>query len=217
MRPINSNALGDVWRSLGITGAGSQGTEFDDGVLQQNLTVNEMVRRSRTLAGSSGLFTLKLINEHAAAGDLTVDIDPYEPGEAFVNGVYPPSVPQGFDIWILDAVVTSSRVVAGDSFVITLGSSSSGIGKNDDGTTPSVGIDQIVYVAEGTVLRSTWNVATDILQHGNRHINRRIARHGLLTNAITFWSTATFVGATDHFCAIILGMFPVGMGQDGAY
>lgn len=99
MRPLESGALTELARVLGIT-AGQEQTDVDMAVLQTTLDVGPIVRRSRTIGLSEGIFSGRLANAHVAAATVTATVDPYAPGTVAAAG-FPKVVPVGFDMWLL--------------------------------------------------------------------------------------------------------------------
>jgi len=106
-KEIDSSALLAVNRILGIAGSrtGSQRTELEDGQLVQVLDTNPIIRRSRSLPGTSGIFMAVMENNHGAGATAEEsDLDPFTPG-ALSFAPYPSPVPEGFDFWIASAHV----------------------------------------------------------------------------------------------------------------
>lgn len=102
MRLIDSQALDKVSKALGVA-ASPQLPYLDDGVLQQVLDVTGLVRRARALGAAGGVFAGSIDTVHAAADTVNTTVDPYQltsPGAG-----YPSPVPDGYDVWLLDAQV----------------------------------------------------------------------------------------------------------------
>jgi len=212
---IDSDALGVLNRSLGLTGAGSQLTELEDGVVDQTLSVNEIARRGRTLADVQGLFYPTLRNEHTDAESISNAINPYAVGTTFAVAPYPPAVPAAFDLWLLGASVrhaggTASGFALG-TLSLTVGTFSAGFGRDDGGGLVLSGQPQRLAV---------WNaMATDGTSFGilatNRgtfqHIGLRLPRGG--GGSVLLWRTVSTV-TVDVDVVMVLGMFPAALGQD---
>ena len=205
---VDTDALGLVQRSLGLSGKGAQETEFLDGILDQTLDVGPLIRRGRTQADTGGLYTGALRNIHPGAGTLTSTMDPYD---AVVGAVepYPVPVPPEFDYWIIDAGVT--RVTGGGSLTASLlllsDSASQGWGIDDSGVAVAVNAVRPVAFWDSIVVQTIafalQNGASPLQQIGVR------LRRG---DRLRFSSTANSLSTYD--CVITMGLFPVAMGQD---
>ena len=212
---IDSDALGILNRALGLTGAGSQVTELTDGVVDQFIEIGQLARRGRTQADVQGIYTPTLRNEHTDAESISNSIDPYNVGGTVVVAPYPDPVPAQFDIWLLGAstrnVSGAAAGISNATLSIQVGTKSQGWGRVDDGTQ--------VLVAQPIRL-AYWNGwPTDGSTFGLRGTNRgphqrigvRLPRGGGGT-AILFRTVSTLTTTVD--CQIILGVFPVALGQD---
>lgn len=215
---IDSDALRIVNRSLGLTGAGSQLTELADGVVDQMLEVGQIARRGRALGPGGGLFYPTIRNEHTDAENIRTQVDPYRVGTTGLVAPYPDPVPEQFDVYLIGA---SIRAAAGTPSGMSLATISievptpaEGWGLTDSGVA--------VLVSEPIRL-AVWNAmaADGATSFGIRATNRgpheriglRLPR--LPAAVISFASVSTVTVSVD--CQMILGLFPVALGQDAVF
>ena len=207
---VNSQALSQVARALGLTGAGAGSTNFTDGVLDQVLSVNELVRRGMTLASSEGVFTAVLENAHGAANTLSTTVDPY----AVPVGVIPPypsPMPLDQEVWLLEAGVvrTSGSGTISADLHIDYPNSAQGWGVDDGGSGVVASPPRAVAFWDSVVTGLT----VFALQNGSnptQKIGERLRRNG----AVRFSSTSS--SAATYQCVLLLGVFPIGLGQDAS-
>ena len=213
VKKIDSQALGILNKSLGLTGAGSPLTELTDGVVDQVVSVNEIVRRGRTQAATGGLYTGVLRCDHTDAETISASIRPYNiPTGAIAP--WPVPVPPEFDIWLLGATCLRPSGGGGLTARLTLDWPIQGFGIDDSGAA--------VVVADPFTL-AHWNAALAIsgvfgmLAAGGgsgqsyKPLKMRLPRSPL--TQLTFASISTVTNITD--CQLMLGIFPVALGQDG--
>jgi len=218
VKRIDSDALGVLNRSLGLTGSGSQITELEDGHVDQALSVNEIARRGRTLADVQGLFFPTLRNLNTAAETITNAIDPYNVGTTVAVAPYPAAVPAQFDLYLLGASIRhATGTVSGftlGTLSLTVGTFSAGWGQSDNGS--QILVSQAIRLA-------VWNaMANDGTNFGILATNRgphqrsgiRLPRGGGGTT-LTFATVSSVTVGVD--CQMIIGMFPVALGQDGIF
>ena len=216
-KKLDSDALGDVNRALGLTGAGSPVTELNDGIVDQVLEVNQLARRGRTAAASSGIFTAIIQNEHAMAGMLSTQLDPFAVGSTARIAPYPDPLPLQFDLWLLSAGL---RRTAGAGTVIAAlfyqySAQQQGWGINDSGAQiiesppyPMISWDTMIAV------NTTAGRTAGVSNVGPGKIGVRLPRPpGASLASLRFVSTPT--EAATYQCQIVLGVFPIGLGQDG--
>lgn len=212
-KPIQSNALDGLYRSLGLSGGVAPGvTILDDGTVSQTLDIGQVVRRSRTPGVTAGWYYGVLENDHPAAGMVESTLDPYNAGAAAI-APFPAVISGalGLDFWLLSASV---RRVAGvgalDGGVLYLDAVGTqqawGI---DDSGVPSAGL-QDIPVARWTALDNTTGHAHGISGNGDAmvKIGLRVAQ----PSSIRFRSDAT--DAAMIRCVMVCGLFPAGLGQD---
>ena len=212
---IDSDALDELFRTLGIAGGGvSAGdTLLDSGNVSLVLSVNEIVRRSRTPGVSAGSFFGVLQNVHAAAGQEQASIDPYEAGDDAV-APYPPSVPRGFDVWLLGAAlhrVSGAGTLDGAILFVGPDSTQQAFGRDDSGAT--VLTSDVYPVALWTTLNTTTTNAIGVAGNGSTfvRIGLRLKRGG----TVVFVSDVAGAAATI-MVQLVIGLFPAGIGQDAS-
>jgi len=213
LKTVDSQALGIVNRALGLTGVGAPLTEFLDGQLDQVLDVGSLVRRGRTLAGSGGMFFGLLRNIHAAANSQVSEIQPYFPNGAEIDP-YPNRVPLGFDVWVLAATVeqlSGTGTFTGALFMDPAANSQgwgidqAGAAVTGDRPMPLAFWDSVVAQDRTIALQedgSPWV-----------RIGMRLMRNAQSNTGLRFSSTSSALATFD--CYILLGFFPIGLGQDG--
>jgi len=216
VKRIDSDALGILTKSLGLSGAGSPLTELADGVVDQALSVNEIVRRGRTLAGGSGIFSAILSNINVDAQTLLSSINPYAVGATAQIEPYPDPVPEQFDVWLLAAAMRrqSGTGTIAAALSVQYPGRTQGWGLNTS-SNAVVQVDPIVVAFWDAIFATSTN---DGIRNGARgpwvQIGLRIPRGtGASTGTIRF---STVSSATSTYnCNMIIGLFPVALGQDG--
>jgi len=211
-KKVDSQALGILNKALGLTGAGSPVTELADGVVDQTLDVGPIVRRSRTLGVSEGIFTALLLNEHAGAGTLSNEINPYEAG-ALARAPFPSPVPQNFDLWLLSATLQRESGTGSQLSALFINHSPSQLAfTRDDGGSAFTDTPLMPVMSWDTLITVSQNNArtAGVSNTGPGHIGIRLPRNIV---GIRFVSVASAIA--DYQCMMTIGMFPVGLGQDG--
>jgi len=211
-KKIDSDALGILTKALGLTGAGSPITELEDGVVDQVLDVVPIVRRGRTQEPSSGIYTAIMQNVHGGATTLTTQVNPYAVGTGVIPP-YPDPLPPQFDLWILSATVRrqSGAATVQASLHIQYGTRQQGWGVDDSGV--AVAGSAPVPIAYWDALVSTQTTFA-LLNGANgpyAHRGIRVPRAPNLN--LEFTTVASAVGTFN--CELVLGVFPVSLGQDG--
>ncbi len=215
MKRIDSDALGVLNRSLGLTGAGSQLTELEDGIVDQILSVNEIARRGRTQADVQGIYTPTLRNEHVDVETVNNEIDPYNVGSTVLVAPYPDPVPAQFDIYLMGAslrhVSGTASGMAVATLSLTVGTASQGWGKKDNSNIILVSQQMRLAFWDAMVSDGT-NFGIRAADRGpHQRIGLRLPRGGGGTT-LSFRSISTVTVAID--CQMILGLFPAALGQD---
>lgn len=211
MKKIDSDALGVLNKSLGLTGAGSPITELEDGIVGQSVNVNEVARRGRTIAKSQGIYTAVMRNIHVGASTVTTSVDPYRVGLLIAAAGYPVRIPEQFDLWLLTATVVRSAGV----------SSLAGVLRLDYGAAHGWGIDNLgaAILATGSMAVAHFqSVATIAGTFGVNSANglpvfklgMRLPRDD---NTSLEWSTTGTDSTFD--LQLVLGLYPASLGQDG--
>lgn len=210
MKRIDSEALVAVNRALGLTGAGSQVTDLTDGIVSQVLTVNEIARRSRTQAQTTGIYDPLLQNIHGAADDQVSSQDPYDVTTGRISP-YPGPIPPGFDVWFLGCAV---HQLSGTGTLVAT------VGTNWPDANQGWGVDSAGAAVTGTVERIFAHF-TDLVTIGGitwgllsgdrgpwKPLRLRVPRGG----TIIFRSTSSAIATFE--AQLLLGVFPAALGQD---
>ncbi len=213
MKFLTSDALTEVDRALGLSGPGTPQPTFADGELVQTLDVSALVRRGRTLAGTTGLFHCGMRNIHAAADSQSSTIDVYNTGVGINVDPYPNPVPHEFDVWLIGCGLR--RISGTGTVTASFGfdwASGLGFAINQAGAffTPSGNIPLVFW--------DTVVTAINVIGQSDdgtvfRPLGIRVPRTMGGATELIFISTASAIATYD--CNIIVGLFPVGLGQDG--
>jgi len=213
VKRFNTDALQEVDRSLGITGQkGAEETELQDGIVDQVLVTNDLIRRGRTLGISEGIFEGVIHHTHTEAETLVTPIAPYAVGTALAVPPYPALVPRGFDVWILKATVVQ---ISGS------GTFQGALFTNYDAAALGWSINDLL-AADPSSLHTVvvnWNgLDTDTFVYGTldgvvpSFRPFRLLRGTSPGSTITFSSTTS--AAATFECQLLTGLFPTGLGQD---
>jgi len=214
LKKIDSDALGILTKALGLTGAGSPITELTDGVVDQALDVVPIIRRGRTQEPSSGIYTAIMQNIHAVADTETTQVDPYNVGTGVIPP-YPDPLPPQFDLWLLSATVRrqSGAATVQASLHIQYGTRQQGWGVDDAGVAVVGSAPVPVGYWDALVSTQTTFALLNGANGPNQNIMRRIPRAPNLTIEFTTVASA----AATFNCELVLGVFPVSLGQDGQF
>jgi len=212
MRDIDSDALSQVQRQLGISGVGSGVAVLEDDELRQVLDVGPAIRRGRADVANGGWFWGVLHNVHLGAGQLSSFINPYE-AAGFELTSFPAQVDVSrFDIWI---AAVSMRVVSGLNSVVDAAFFIGGplrslaFGKDDMGAAVSPAGGGFMIVPFDTKVTSSSTIAYVLPEVRNfQNLNIRMPRGSNLV----FDSNS--VGVSTYELSILMGLFPIGLGND---
>lgn len=195
-------------------GGGAPETVVHDKDLYQNLVVNEIVRRSRTLGRTEGVFSFLFTNNHAAANTQSTTITPYNATVGAANG-WPVPVPDDMEVWLIGAGVEQASGT---------GTIEAGLFLFLQGAQLGVGEDQAGAAVAGSSLfwLARWN---SLVTLSSEHaldpdgkpwvpIGLRLTRLtiGPGTTDLIFRSTSSAAAVFD--CTAIMGLFPITFGQD---
>lgn len=213
-RPIEGDALTSMDRALGLTGSGTAVAELQDATLEQVIDVGPIVRRSRTLAGSQGIFYGILQNIHAGAGTVFTVVNPLAIAVADVVPPYPTPMPPDFDLWYYGCTVVRESGTGTFEGMFELQDTNDGWGRDSAGD-PVPGATRTI-LAVWSAISSTAGVDYGRLGpniQGYDQLNAmRIPQGG--TPFFFFRSTASAL--STYTCFIRLGLFPASLGQDAA-
>lgn len=209
MRPVDTDALGQIAKVLGIgnPATATSPVDFDDAVLQQVVDVLPTVRRARTIPGTGGLFHGQVSQVHAGAGSLLSQVDPYELSATSLTaeGGYPDPVPDDFDVWLLGAVGSAAVGVINTNLfsncLINLPNTGSAFGSSG-GTIPYFMGDTEAPISAAVAFIAN-SASPDMRQPAFR-----------LTRGTVLDLNSHAGAAGTVFWTIFLGLFPAGLGQD---
>lgn len=212
MKLIDSDALEVLNKAFGLQGRGAQQTELTDGVVDQAIDVAPLVRRGRTQAGTEGLYTATMRNSHTGAQTITNTALPYAIGTTPVVAPYPNPMPPEFDIWLLEAAI---RQVSGSG---TLSATLSlrypggqGWGRTEAGNFVAVAqAHRLAHWDTIVTVGTNFAVLAGSAQP-TAFIGQRIPRGG--ATELIFITVSDATSSWD--CQLLLGVFPVSLGQDG--
>ena len=212
---INSQALEPANKALGIAGSGDSQTELLDANVDQVLEIGQIARRGGTFAGTEGVFRVVLRTIHTDIETVAVSYQPYTPSTTGVVAPYPSPVPDGFDIWLLAASL--ERVSGGGSISaaeIRLTQVQLGFGIDDQGVAvASTSVFHLVFwdALEGGMSPAFGNIVNQAKSFQKPNI--RIPRKGAIASPFIVFSAAS-TGTVTVDCLMLMGIFPVALGQD---
>jgi len=207
MKTIDSQALDALKKALGLAGAGSPVTELTDGIVDQVIDVAPIIRRSRTQAQTTGLYTGMLRNVHAGADSQTSVLTPYN-GTTTARAPYPAPMPRDFEVWLLTAVVTQLSGGGTLSGALRVNCPASVMGLTTTGAAVISSANVAFWntvVVEATTFGTKSGTTTPL-----QKIGMRLPRSA--TTQLVFGSTSSEAATFD--CFITLGVFPIALGQD---
>ncbi len=216
---ISSDALTVMRKALGVgSGQASGRTELLSDTLDQVIDVNAIVRRSRALgAVNTGIFLCVMENTHLAANNQLSNVDPYNVTEANVTAPYPARMPDDLDIWLLGMGVTrlSGTGIGGMSLdyepsVVGWGQDQAGAPVVATAGLMPLGLwDTVVAVAGATVEWLTLGGAGPVYTT----LKIRLPRSRPPGATALVFRSGTNAAAVFQLW-MMLGVFPVGLGQD---
>lgn len=210
---ITGDALSSVSTALGLGAGGEQVTELQDGIVDQIIDLNPMIRRGRTQAATDGLYSAQMVNVHGAADSQVSSQSPYallDPGFE----PYPDIMPPQFDIWLMGAMLTriSGTGTVEAILAMRLGTIKMGWAINQAGDAVAATNPEFVLALWDALINegSTFGVLTGT--NGTYiKIGQRLPRG--VGSDLRFRSTSSAIATFN--CNIILGVFPMSLGQDG--
>jgi len=215
VRDIDSDALSQVTRQLGVSGIGEGVAILDDQELRQVLDVGPAVRRGRADVANGGWFWGVLHNVHLGASALSSFINPYE-ADGFELTSYPANVDVSrFDIWIIGAtlrVFSGASSITNASFFMGAPLRSLAFGKDDMAAA-------VTPVGGGFIMASWGNSVfadTTLTWIARREGQQFVPLNIRMPRGSNLIFDSTSPGVTTYELAIIMGLFPIGLGQDVA-
>jgi len=211
VKRIDSDALGILGKSLGLSGTGSQLTELFDGTVDQVLDIGPCVRRGRTQAATDGIYTAIMRNVHTDAQTLTNVNSIYRMNSTIPIAPWPNPMPAGFDIWLLQASL--AQVSGGGTLAATLSVryvAQQGWGRtNGGGTVVSALANRLAHWDAIVADSSSFGVLAGS-EEPTAKIGLRLPRGA---TELIFVSTSSLTVTWD--LQLVLGVFPVALDQDG--
>lgn len=201
MQRIDDQVLQSVSKALRLPLSGAAPlTFFDDGHLQQVLDVTGLLRRGGVLGPTGGLWACGLTNTHAIADTQSQNFDPFAVATP-LNG-FPSPIPDFLDLWIITPLITLNADVAGTAFFgVQWPASRVGFGISSHS-------EPLVVISGSAVIAGT-RIGTPTTAGPVTARAYRVPRGATLR----FDSTSTGAGAM--VARFIVGLFPIGLGQDG--
>lgn len=211
MKNVDSDALRTVNKALGLTGSDSSSkTELLDSELVQTLDISTLARRGRTQAETQGVYLARMQNVHLSANTQATAVSPYNP-DVNVFAPYLDPVPDRFDVWMLAAWVVQTSGAGTISAILTVVYPGSALGWGRDQSGADVtGVLEVPLAFWDTLQTETVEFATNGAASPYVKIGMRMQR--TLAMFVRFRSTSSAAATFD--CQMLLGVFPVGMGQD---
>jgi len=204
-----------VQKLYGIPPAQIRGvTELDTENAQQTIPlVPEILRRSDNILGliSGGWFEGVMENVHSGADDEVCSLNPYIPGAAAGPG-FPSPVPDGWDIWILGASLLAHSGAGSAVIILDINTGARGLGIDDQGAavtaTPLIILQRWTSIVADVGGLTGYGI--DAQGKAWQPIGVRVPRGADME------LRGTSDAAVSYRAAIIMGIFPEGMGQDVA-
>lgn len=208
MKKVDSQALGILTKSLGLSGAGAPVTELTDGVVDQAIDIAPIVRRSRTQAATEGIYIARLVNAHTDAQSLTTSLAPFNPTTTALPP-YPLRVSKEFDIWMLSASLRQTSGGGTLSAALFMSTLASHVGMSTTGGAGSITQHAIAFWDALLTENQEFGL---LAGSGLPFVKIGLRMPRSLSTAIVFASTSSLTATFE--LAVVLGVFPVALGQD---
>jgi len=213
MALIKGNPLRLVQKLFGLGSNQLAGrTNLDDGDVTQVLSINDITRRAE-VAWFQGV----LENVHSGADDERSTLDPYNPGANAV-APYPAFVDETLDVWLLGVSLlqnSGTAALTGAQLTMNVPTFSLGWGVDDAGdpVTASPGFPLAIFDSQDSSVAAPAGNNLVCLTAGGElpflPVRVRLPRGGAF---LVFDSTSS--GAAEFRMLMLLGLFPVALGQD---
>jgi hypothetical protein len=216
-KTVDSQALAPVNKALGLAGSGDSRTELLDASLEQVLEVGPIVRRGRTVGPSEGIFRCTLRNIHAGAGSLSTAWQPYASPAAGLIAPFPSPVPDSLDVWVLGVCIQS--ILNQSNFnkgFLRLTNIVQGFGV--DNLANAIVSTSIFTLATFDAIDNDVTPDFGITNAGLPYqpVNMRLPRKGAVASPfLRFDSDYSGVGTAEML--LLMGLFPLALGQDAAF
>lgn len=188
--------------------SGAAETVFRDDVLHQTIDVAPLIRRGRTQAATSGFYYGIIRNIHGAANTIQTTVDPFTNTIGLI-APYPVPFPELFDLWVVSVGLdqpSGTGTLAAD-LSVRPPASSQGWGVTSAAAAIEIRPFHVIAVWDAVVTHSH----TFALLEGGQafvKVGMRLRPGTTLVLSTTSSAVATFD------CQILLGVFPVSLGQD---
>jgi len=206
---IDSAALGLITRVLRLGGGDGAAAFLDDDNVSQVLNLNPIIRRSPSLVGEGWFYGI-MKNRHAGADNEVSLIDVYNPIGAR-NG-YPNPIPNTLDVWLLSVQgrrVSGAGALTAAALDLLPVADQQGWGVNDGGD-PVETASRMVLARWDSLETTMTNLQFFITEQGEPSvpIGIRVPRGADL-------EFSSFSGGAANFdLQLMLGVFPLALGQD---
>jgi len=213
MSLIPGSQLRWISKVFGLSGQQRAGvTNLDDGDVTQVLEVGQLARRGDEPFVHGSLFFGVLENVHSGADAEISNIQPYAPAASAINN-FPPIVADEYDIWLFGVAGIRSSGAGGLTGALLNFNPSAfqqGWGDDDQGA-PVVAANQFAVALFDDLDETISSQAVMITEAGQPFVplNLRVPR------GTTFVFHSEAAAAAEFQLILHMGMFPVGLGQDG--
>lgn len=206
---IDSDALGILNKALGLTGSGVPGpTELMDGTVDQVIAVNDLARRGRTQAATTGIYNPAMVNLSTGAETTTTTVNPYTNTVGIV-APWPAPVPEQFDVWLLGVAANQSGGTTWDAALyINPPDAQQGWGVDQSGAAAVSSIQYAVAYFDATATATHTFGVTAGGELPWQPIGIRLPRGATLIWVVDHADVSTVVAQ------LTLGLFPIALGQD---
>lgn len=201
-----------------MPGALAADADLDDAVVQQTLDMVPFVRRGGAIQAFDGIFTGTIENDHVGPGatSVTTDIDPYNAGgSAFAP--FPAEVSREFDVWILggSAVVSAGAQSITDGFMALI----SPVAANGFATGGSqISFLQLLQTFDNVFVFGTGQAflakAASLEPSDSGTILATSIPALRVPRGYQIRFSTTAPGVSTYIAQMLIGLFPVGLGQD---
>jgi len=214
-RRITSQSLGLVNKALGLAGTSGPGdTELMDGTVEQVLDVGPIVRRSRTPAGTGGIFRVTLRNLHSGATTVSNSWQPYESALTGLVAPYQSPMPDTFDVWLLGASLSIASGVGNISNSVLLLTNVQ-LGFAADSAAAAITPTTTFTLAFWNFIIETGTQSFGVTQSAAPYkpFSMRIPRKGAIASPFLVFESVS-AGDVEADIMLLMGVFPVALGQD---
>ena len=218
---LDSQSLEPINRALLIAGKGSERTELMDGTVEQTLDVGPFARRGGVLAGTEGIFRGLLRNVHLGAADIiNSGFVLYGNNPSIVVSPTPGKIPPQYEWWLFSCCMTRfTGSINPESAMLQISNLLQCFGVDNSGAQVVANVPLILtnWDGLGVVGPNVFGITTAVNGSAGvyRNIGIRVPRGGAFgaSPQLQFTSVADAAAGTLD-CTILMGLFPITMGQD---